>query len=210
MTRPTLALARLYAELRPAARRHRARLLALRGPQARHETSLDLRPSGLIFDRSDWVSVWLDPRQSALSHDGTLVATRAVTPQGRLLWLVRKSGLRRAYHSRAEDAFAAMQEAETAWRRRREQKGAKDEVRAIVRDLRRFRLRYRVTVEDAYRSPLCDEGVDGFLLSLGITGFRSYPGWLIAWLYALDRQVGFVLYEAHLRHRGPPQTSGSA
>ncbi len=198
MTR--LTFARLYAELRPATRRHRARLLALRGPQALRETSLDFRPSRLVFDRSEWVSAWLDPRQSVLSRDGTLIATRAITPRGRLLWLVRKCGLCRAYHSRAEDAFAAMEEAEISWRRRRAQRAAKDEVRTIVRDLRRFRVRYRVTLEDAYRSPLCDEGVDGFLLSLGITGFRSYPGWLIAWLYAIDRQVGFVLYEAHLRH----------
>ncbi|MEZ5777476.1 MAG: hypothetical protein R3E44_03850 [Paracoccaceae bacterium] len=199
MPRPMFHIARLHAELRPSARRHKTALVNLRDASARRETSLDLRPRRLVFDRSDWVSAWIDPRQIVLSWDGTTEAVRGVTTHGRLLWIVRQTGLSRAYHSRAADPFDAMAEARTAWQRRRDQRHLKPEVERIVRDLRWFRRRLAIRTDDAYRSPLCDEGVDGFLMSLGIVGFRTYPGWLIAWLYAFERQVGFVLYEAHRR-----------
>ncbi|WP_299507510.1 hypothetical protein [uncultured Roseobacter sp.] len=48
-------------------------------------------------------------------------------------------------------------------------------------------------IDDAYRLPFCDEGIDAFLRALRIDGFRFYPGWLVGWLFAIDRQVGFVL-----------------
>lgn len=195
-------IARLVAESRPSAQRHKATLLSQRSMAERRETSLEVRPEGLIFDRSDWVSAWLDPRQSVISATGVVTATRGITIGGRLLWLVRKAGLDRAYHSRQADPIAAMAEAETAWRRRIELRPFRAEVRQIVRDLRWFRRRLDIYVEDAYRSPLCNEGVDAFLASLGISGLRRYPGWLIAWAYALDRQVGFVIWEAHLRDKG--------
>lgn len=200
MTRLLLTLHKAALALRPDARRHRARLLALR-PARRVAQSLDLDAERLVFDRSDWVSAWVDPRQSVTSHSGLLVATRAITTQGRLLWLVRRAGLARAFHSRADDPFAAMAEAEAAWRRRADQRQLRPQVRAIVRDLRRLRRRMWVCRADAYRSPLCDEGVDAFLRSLGLGRFDCFPGWLIAWLFAFDRQVGFVLYEADQRAR---------
>ncbi|WP_263843569.1 hypothetical protein [Roseobacter sinensis] len=116
-----------------------------------------------------------------------------------MLWLVRKSGLRRAYHSREKEAEAAIADAQTAWQRRHDQKIFKPQVHTIVSDLRWLRVRHPVLIDDAYRSPLCDEGIDGFLRTLRISGFRSYPGWLVGWLFTIDRQVGFVLWEAHLR-----------
>lgn len=188
--------------------------LADRGPRAQALKRLLLRQrdkarvpidgsdnplADLRFDRTDWVSMWMDVRHVVHSADGSVSMARGITVQGRLLWMVRKKGLQRAYHARATDPFDAMAEAEDAWRRRKEQRVHKDRVKAIVRDLRSLRVRYQVTLDDAYTSPLCDEGVDGFLRSLGISGYHRYPGWLIAWLYAFDRQVGFVLFEAHKR-----------
>lgn len=205
MSRFSKHVMRIKANLTPGAGAQKARLLALRRTGDQHETSLETRPSELIFDRSDWVSIWMDPRQCVISDCGTLTATRAITPQGRLLWMVRKSGLQRAYHSRETRADQALQDARIAWRRRKEQSNLKGEVRRIVRDLGTFRVRYSILIDDAYQSPLCDEGVDGFLRSLGIAGFRRYPGWLIAWLFRFDRQVGFVLYEAHKRQNGMVQ-----
>lgn len=154
----------------------------------------------VIFDRSDWVSAWVDTGHRIDGTADGLTATRAITAQGRLIWLVRSPGYQRAYHSRAATAGAAMAEAATAWRRRREMRAHRDELRGIVRDLRRGRLRYPISVEDAYASPLCAEGVDGFLRAIGMARFRVFPGWFIAWCFALDRQVGFVIWEAHRRH----------
>ncbi|MEM7642225.1 MAG: hypothetical protein AAF366_06815 [Pseudomonadota bacterium] len=151
------------------------------------------------FDFSDWVSAWVDPQNRATNPSGTVTACRAISMSGRLLWLVRKSGLRRAYHSREMDAEAAIADAENAWQRREDQKIFKPQVRTIVSDLRWLRTRHRVLIDDAYQSPLCNEGIDSFLDTLRISGFRSYPGWLVGWLFAIDRQVGFVLWEAHLR-----------
>jgi hypothetical protein len=203
-------LAQILADLRPSARRHKALLRAQRNDGHWRETSLEFQPDRLVFHRSDWVSVWLDLRQIALSRDGLITATRAITPYGRLLWLVRHCDHKRPFHSREADATAAFADAEAAWARRRQHRAVRSEVADIVRDLRRFRKRYRVTLDDAYRSPLCDEGVDGFLTTLGIAGFRSYPGWLIAWFYGFDRQVGYVLYEAHRRQTAQPSRADAA
>ncbi|WP_298976515.1 hypothetical protein [uncultured Roseobacter sp.] len=60
-------------------------------------------------------------------------------------------------------------------------------------------------IDDAYRLPFCDEGIDAFLRALRIDGFRFYPGWLVGWLFAIDRQAGFVLWEAHLRETAAGQ-----
>ncbi|WP_227267774.1 hypothetical protein [Roseobacter weihaiensis] len=99
---------------------------------------------------------------------------RATSAEGHLRWLVRQSGLNRVCHSREPQVDAAIADAEHGWQRRRVQQGLKPRVRAIVADVRR----------------------------LGISRFRSYPGRLFGWFFAIDRQVGFVLWEAHLRATG--------
>lgn len=199
MARPIFHLARIRASLSPNARRLKRTLENQRPMPPSAVRSLDVLPDKLFFDWSDWVAAWVDPLNRATADCGTVVACRAISTEGRLLWLVRKSGLGRAYHSREEQAGAAIADAERAWRRRQEQKIFKPQVRAIVSDLRWLRVRHAVLIDDAYRSPLCDEGIDSFLRTLRIAGFRSYPGWLVGWLFAIDRQVGFVLWEAHLR-----------
>lgn len=179
---------------------HKAELLAQRGA-ATFAQSLEMWWSNsLVFDRSDWVSAWVDPRQSYWSRDGLTQATRAITVDGRLIWLVSHPKFKRPYHSREETATEAFLDAQNAWRRKTAQAKAKGEVREIVYRLATFRESYAVVIDDAYRSPLCDEGVDGFLRSLGVPGIKRCPGWLVAWFYYVDRQVGFVIYEAHKRH----------
>ena len=66
----------------------------------------------MIRASSDWVSAYLD-RGNTVSVDGVrIVATRAITTQGRLIWLVANRHLSRAYHSRKADPHAAMAEAD--------------------------------------------------------------------------------------------------
>ena len=164
------------------------------------ELSLGSLSGEMVFSKSDWVSAWEDTLHVVWSDDRKLSATRAITRQGRLIWLVRAEGFRRAYHARALNAESAFREARSAWRRREEFRARKAEIRRIVREMRFLKVRHEVTVEDAYASPLCEEGVDGFLRSLRLDQYHRFPGWLIAWLHAVDRQIGFVLYEARKRH----------
>ena len=154
----------------------------------------------ILFDRSDWVSAYLDRGNTVSIDGGRLMATRAITTQGRMIWLVRSRHLSRAYHSRMADPHAAMTEAERAWQRRRDMRAHRDELGKIVHALRWGRLRYKIRVDDAYASPLCEEGVDGFLRVVGFGAITTFPGWFIAWCFAIDRQVGFVIWEAHQRH----------
>ncbi|MEM8973924.1 MAG: hypothetical protein AAGD43_17830, partial [Pseudomonadota bacterium] len=178
---------------------HKAELLAQRDASSIAQ-SLEMRREDLVFDRSDWVSAWVDPRQVYWSRDGLTQATRAITVNGRLIWLVSHPKFKRPYHSREETAMEAFSDAENAWHRKLAQAHAKRAVREIAYRLATFRESYAVVIDDAYRSPLCDEGVDGFLRSLGVPGIKRCPGWLVAWFYYVDRQVGFVIYEAHKRH----------
>lgn len=154
----------------------------------------------ILFSRVDWVPAWEDRSHVVSSEDDGLTATRAITSEGRLIWLVRNTSFRRAFHARSANAPGAFDEARCAWQRRAEFRNHKAEVRRIVRELRFLRVRHDVTVDDAYASPLCEEGVDGFLRTLRLSHYRRFPGWLIAWLSVFDRQVGFVLYEARKRH----------
>ena len=176
------------------------RLLHVRPGISGPELSLGDLARDMVFNRSDWVSAWEDRRHVVWTNDLAFSATRAITRQGRLIWMVRSPGVRRPYHARASTAAAAIQEASLARQRRAEFRHHKEEVRRIVRELRFLRVRHDVTVEDAYASPLCEEGVDGFLRALRLPRFRRFPGWLIAWLQIFDRQVEFVLFEARKRH----------
>lgn len=176
------------------------RLLAERPGVSGVDLSLGDLPGDLEFVRADWVSAWVDRQHKVLSDWQGVTATRAITVEGRLIWMVKHPEYRREYHARAATSAAAFNEARMAWRRRAEMRKHKAEVRRITHEMRFLKVRHDVTVDDAYASPLCDEGVDGFLHSLGLGRYRCFPGWLIAWLAVFDRQVGFVLYEARKRH----------
>lgn len=154
----------------------------------------------ITFDRSDWVGCYVDQTHYRTWPDDGLSATRAITKQGRMIWLVRSTTYRRAYHSRAETATGAVDDARRAWARRAEMRALRPELYRVVRALRTGRLSFSITVDDAYASPLCEEGVDGFLRAIGMARVRVFPGWFIAWCFALDRQVGFVIWEAYQRH----------
>jgi hypothetical protein len=168
--------------------------------------------SDIIFDRADWVSALVDTGNVIQFNTMKMTATRAITLQGKLIWLIRSAQYKRAYHSSQPDASSAIQDAICAWKRRSDMRRYREEVRAIVSDLRWGRKRFRIRVEDAYASPLCNEGVDGFLRSIGVGRFTDFPGWFIAWCFALDHQVGFVIWEAYKRTRaeGCSQADGTA
>lgn len=196
------ALRRALATWSPRGAAARRRLLAMRPQGAERETSLEMRPADPVFDRADWVAAWIDPRHEVTSADGLVTAVRGVTVQGRPIWLVRPIGGARAYHSSADDPFEAIAEGADALARRRVFRRCErtsEALREVVRDLRMFRVRQSFDFDDVDASPLCREGVEGFLRACGIPGWRRYPGWLVAWLSLLDPQVHYVIWQGHLR-----------
>lgn len=151
----------------------------------------------LVDHRLDWVRGLEDPFNT-VRHDGA-VATRAITAQGRLLWIVREAREARVYHARAADPCAAIAEAREARRRRNAIRANRAEIARVIAGLRSGALRFEVRIEDAYASPLCAEGVDGFMRAVGLSRLKRAPGWFVAWLFALDKRVGLVIHEAHRR-----------
>ncbi len=175
------------------------KLVAERTQQSAIERFCSNYDADIVFDRADWVSALVDTRNVIRFPTQKVTATRAITLQGKLIWLIRSVHYARAYHSSEPDATSATKDAVRAWTRRSDMRRYRDDVRAIVSDLRWGRKRFRIHVDDAYASPLCNEGVDGFLRSIGVGRFTDFPGWFIAWCFALDRQVGFVIWEAYKR-----------
>jgi len=93
--------------------------------QERPNTSLierELAPvSGdFVFDKTDWVPLWMDRRHRISSDCQTLWAYRAITLRGQLLWYVFTARKTRGYHATPQDPLAAMEDALDAWEARRE------------------------------------------------------------------------------------------
>lgn len=151
------------------------------------------------FDKRDWVKLWFDPGNVVTSDCGTVRAYRAITIEGTLMWYVFTDGKRRGYHAISGDPFAAMEEARTAWQRRRQIKARWGDIEAIARDLRSGRKSFEVRISDAHASPLCTLGIDGFMRSVGLGGFSRVSGRMAGMLMKIEPQLGFVIYEAWLR-----------
>lgn len=188
---------------RPASRGSSA--LFLRLAAERPQSSLidrEIVSAGVsfVYDSTDWVRLWYDDGHAVTSPCGVLTAHRAITTCGRLLWLVRSTGKRRAYHAWSDDPADAMDEAARAWAHRKAVRADWQRIESLARDLRRGRRRFDVRIEDAHRSPLCTLGIEGFLSSLGMGRVTRISGRLAGWLMLIEPQVGFVIHEAERRH----------
>lgn len=144
----------------------------------------------------DWIRAVYDPSQKVTSDDGLRTAFRAVSDQGELHWLVYTDGKVHPCHSEASCPFDAFEEARFASIRRKAVRSNWAEVETLIRDLRTGRVRFGIELEDAYASPLCAMGVRHFLRRVGLSRARRLPGVALAWLAALDPQLGFVIAQA--------------
>lgn len=155
------------------------------------------------FDKTDWVKLWYDTGHEVRSDCGTKRAYRAITLSGTLLWYVFGDGKTRGYHASASDPVAAMEEAEAAWAKRRAVKAEWAKVERIAYDLKRGKLSFDVTIEDAHRSALCTLGIEGFMASMGMARVKRLPGRIAAFLMRVEPQLGHVIYEAWCREMAP-------
>lgn len=149
--------------------------------------------------RENWVPMWVDLGNRVTCETGQAFALRAISDKGELIWFVRQDGQRLGYHSEETDPFAAMAEARAARNARRQVRQNWDQVKQLRGDVLKGRRKFTVDIEDAYASPLCRLGVDGFMRRLGLGRVKRIPARLLALLAIFDEQVGFVLWQAAKR-----------
>lgn len=156
--------------------------------------------SHIVRHTENWVPMWIDEGHQIGSDCGTMNAVRGIGFDGTLMWLVRHDSKTYGYHSQATCPFEAFEDARDAWSRRAQVRAEWSDVERITRELLTGRLRFRVTRADAYASPLCRAGIDGFMASIGMPNVQSISGRTAALLMRIDPQIGFVIREAHRRH----------
>lgn len=154
----------------------------------------------IVFERESWVDAFIDYGHTVSFDMGRTTALRGVIVRGdRLFWLVRRKNKRFGYHSTLDDPLAAVEEAEAAWQHRKRVREQWSLIEDLARDLIAGRKKFRVTIEDAYASPLCSTGIESFMHSVRMSGIRETSGRVAACLMKIDPQVGFVIYEAYMR-----------
>ena len=154
----------------------------------------------IVREKEDWVDAFVDYEHVVSFDGGETRAYRAVSvSEGTLFWLVRRTGKTKGYHSDCADPLAAVEQAHEAWRNRKLIRRDWDAVERLARDLLLGRTKLRVRIQDAYSSPLCNMGVSAFMRWMRISGVTEVSGRLAAILMRIEPQVGFVIYQAHLR-----------
>lgn len=163
-----------------------------------------------VFDNTNWVKLWYDPGYAVASDCGTMTAYRAITADGDLLWFVFGDGKKLGFHATETDPVAAMEEAKAAWAHRKAVRTRWDEVEEVSRDLWRGTQKFDVRIEDAHASPLCTQGIEGFMGSVGLGGLTRISGRTAAMMMKIEPQVGFVIFEAWQRHLADTPDTGQA
>ena len=150
--------------------------------------------------RENWVPMWVDLGNRVACESGEAFALRAITDRGELLWFVRQSGQKLGYHSSQTDPVSAIAEARRARQQRRAIRGRWQDVKQLQRDILRGKERFEVHINDAYASPLCTLGIEGFMRRIGLGRVKRVPCRVAAGMMYIDEQVGFVLWQAWQRH----------
>lgn len=154
----------------------------------------------MVRETENWVPMWVDEGHVVTSDCGELRAYRAIGLDGTLMWFVRHPQKLRGYHAQTDCPFDAFVQAQSAWKRRAQVRSEWAGIKAVARDLISGRIKFDVTRDDAYASPLCKAGIDGFMARLGMANVNRIGGRTAALLMKIDPQLGFVIREAHRRH----------
>lgn len=154
----------------------------------------------IVREREDWVDALVDYAHVISFDKSETRAIRAVDlHDGALFWLVRRTGKAKGFHSNCSEPLAAVQQAEAAWQARTLLRRNWGAVQEMARDLLLGRRRFNVRLDDAHASPLCSMGIAAFRRRMRMSLVTEIPGWLAAVLMWIEPQVGFVIYQAHLR-----------
>ncbi len=188
--------------LSPHPRKLKEVLAMQRIPASLADCLAKVESSAIRKSSENWVVMWWDEGHAVSVDGGMTTAYRGIDTQGRLMWLVRHREKRHGYHSLAEGAHAALEEAEAAWEARRAVRAEWYIVEKVASDLLTGRRRFDVTLEDAHNSPLCSIGIESFLKRLRMPGRTRMSGRMAALLMKIEPQMGYVIHQAYLRTEG--------
>ncbi|MEM1101083.1 MAG: hypothetical protein AAGH73_06085, partial [Pseudomonadota bacterium] len=147
---------------------------------ARPAVSGNLTPPSLsdtlVYDASNWVRCWYDPRHRVADPvDGT-TALRAISRDGELFWLVFHRVKQHPFHADTEQARDAIEMARVHWARRRTMRARMRELYALRRAVIKGQKRGTILVEDAAAAGLCRMGTEAFLRRTGLVIFAQSDG----------------------------------
>ncbi|SDN75107.1 hypothetical protein SAMN05216196_10212 [Lutimaribacter pacificus] len=169
------------------------------------------RSDEIAFERENWVDAFIDYGHAVSFDNRQTMAYRGIaTRDGTLFWLVRRQDKKHGYHAAATDPLEAVEEAQTAWARRKAVRQDWDRVEQMANALILGRLRFRVTIDDALASPLCTLGIECFLDRHRLRNTRNVSGRFAALLMKIEPQVGFVIHQAHLRTQQDSATDNTS
>lgn len=187
------------------------RLIAHRHPGLSVDPLLPQGAPEVVRDHRHWVTCWIDRHQTVNSADGTSTASRAITDRGEMIWVVRRSGQPRIYHSPKVAPFEALADAHKALTEWHRVKLLWSEVRKLRRQVLSGAMNFHLTAEDVYRSALSPVSVQSCLRWFGMTHRASLSARNTALLSYLDEDALFCLWTAFERARpmraqpaGPP------
>lgn len=178
----------------------RAVLLNTRQMTSLIERELALATDEVKRETANWVPMWVDWGHTVRSDCNTATAVRAISDRAELLWYVRHDTKTHGYHSICQHPFDALEEAMDAWGKRKFVRASWPAVRALARDLLTGRQKLTVTLQDVENSALCTLGVEWFRDRLFISHKAKISGRTAAILMKVEPQLGFVIYEAAVRH----------
>lgn len=153
----------------------------------------------LEYNTDNWVRSWIDTGHVITHRSGRVEATRAITESGLLIWMIQLQGNKFAFHADRQNVDDAFKQASEARRARKAIAARYDEYRKLRRQLLLGNRKLRISVDDARRAGLCELGIQGFLHRVGLGGRHDFSGRLLAVLSFMDRQVGYAVFEGHLR-----------
>lgn len=164
----------------------------------------DLPPQGperFEFDVTHRVQLWYDRTHAVTSKFATLIAYRAITLKGDLLWLVCQDHTGLRFHASVDDPHEAMDLALTTWENARHLRDNPAVLDDIITDLRRGRARIQVTLTDAEATPLSALGMRAVLDSVGLFGINRVSGQTLILLMKKEPLLAHVLHAAWRRHQ---------
>ncbi|WP_415920759.1 hypothetical protein [Tateyamaria sp. SN6-1] len=156
------------------------------------------------FDTAHGVQLWSDTEHKARSNFGTLVAHRAITARGDLIWRVEDSARGHVFLTDASAPQTAMDLALRTWDSARQLRDAPDPLQALITDLRRDRINFGVELSDAAATPLSAFGFRAVLDRAGFFDLTRVSAQAVLRLMKSEPLVAHVLYAAWVRQQQDP------
>lgn len=162
----------------------------------------DPEADAFVYVDRTWVTLWYDPDHSVRSQCGGMIAYRAITTTGDLLWYVAPAGEAPVYHAQCADPYEAIEHATVALGAQGDLNRRWMHIERVAQDLRAGRARFDVTWADARTAQVAPAGFRALMAVTGVCGAPRLSGRVAAMLMKLDPSMGHIIYAAWLRAQG--------